>query len=111
MEVNPKELRIYEAADGSIPFADWLDGLRDGKGRAVIRVRIDRMAAGNFGDHASVGGGIFELRIHFGPGYRIYFAEDGPRLVLLLLGGDKKSQSLDIARAKSYWKTYKQEGP
>jgi putative addiction module killer protein len=68
-----------------------------------------RFSTGNLGDHKSVGGGAWEARVMFGPGYRIYFAKDGPQLVILLLGGDKSSQSADVARAQDFWKAY-QEG-
>jgi putative addiction module killer protein len=70
---------------------------------------VHRFSTGNLGDHKSVGGGAWEARVMFGPGYRIYFAKDGPQLVILLLGGDKSSQSADVARAQDFWKAY-QEG-
>jgi putative addiction module killer protein len=79
--------------------------LKDAKGRAVIRVRLNRLAQGNLGDCKPVGNGLHELRIDFGPGYRIYFAEDGPSLILLV-GGDKNSQARDIREAKEYWRDY-----
>jgi putative addiction module killer protein len=68
--------------------------------------RVDRLAFGAFGDWRAVGGGVFELRVHFGPGYRVYFGRDGKAVVILLCGGEKRSQSADIRRAKSYWKDY-----
>ena len=68
-----------------------------------------RFAMGNLGDHRNVGGGVWEARVMFGPGYRIYFGKDGPQLVLLLLGGDKSTQSADVARAKVCWKAYQEE--
>lgn len=106
MEANPRELRVYETAAGNCPFEDWLEGLRDAKGRAVIQVRLDRLGQGNFGDCKPVGEGVSELRIDFGPGYRVYFAEDGSRIVLLLIGGDKSTQAKDIKAAKKYWNEY-----
>jgi putative addiction module killer protein len=78
----------------------WMRNLRDTQGRAVIARRIERMAAGNFGDHKSVGGGVSELRVPFGPGYRVYYTLRGSKLVVLLCGGDKGSQRRDIARAR-----------
>ncbi|WP_119418073.1 type II toxin-antitoxin system RelE/ParE family toxin [Desertibaculum subflavum] len=81
-------------------FTRWLDGLRDRQGRAVILARLARVEAGQFGDAKPVGGGVSELRIAFGPGYRVYFARRGATIVLLLAGGDKSSQARDIARAK-----------
>jgi putative addiction module killer protein len=81
-------------------FAKWLDSLKDVRAKARILVRIDRMQNGNFGDVSSVGEGISELRIFYGPGYRIYFVQRGSEIVILLNGGDKSSQSKDIAKAK-----------
>ena len=89
------EIRQTEA------FGAWMRDLRDTQGRAVIARRIERMAAGNFGDHQSVGGGVSELRVQFGPGYRVYYTLWGKELVMLLCGGDKSSQRKDIARARS----------
>lgn len=108
MEARPRQLRIYEPSSGNTPYSDWLKGLRDARGRGVIRVRVDRLAGGNFGDCDSVGEGVHELRIDFGPGYRVYFAEDGPKIVILLLGGDKASQTRDIRTAKKFWREYKE---
>lgn len=84
---------------------DWLEGLNETTARR-IRSRIDRMSLGNFGDHHGVGEGVQELRLGFGPGYRVYFAEDGATLVLLLCGGDKRSQRDDIRRARRYWQDH-----
>ena len=81
-------------------FGAWIRSLRDMQGRAVIARRIERLAAGNFGDHKSVGGGVSELRVQFGPGYRVYYTLRGNELVVLLCGGDKGSQHRDIARAR-----------
>ena len=81
-------------------FRSWMSTLRDVRGRAVIGRRIERMASGNFGDHKSVGGGVSELRVPFGPGYRVYYTVRGKELVVLLCGGDKGSQRRDIARAQ-----------
>ncbi len=70
-------------------------------------MRLDRLEQGNFGDCKAVGDGVLELRMDFGPGYRVYFAEDGPDVVLLLLGGDKSTQDKDIETAKTYWREYR----
>ncbi|MBX9813639.1 MAG: hypothetical protein A4S12_08795 [Proteobacteria bacterium SG_bin5] len=80
-------------------FADWLAALRDARAKAKIADRARRAADGNFGDHKSVGGGVFEMRIDHGPGYRVYFFRRGQELIILLCGGDKKSQQRDIAEA------------
>lgn len=80
-------------------FADWLAGLKDVQGRARILKRLDRVAKGNFGDVEPVGEGVSELRLMFGPGYRVYFVQRGEAIIVLLCGGDKGSQDRDIARA------------
>lgn len=80
-------------------FEIWLTGLRDRRGRAKIAARIDRLALGHAGDVAPVGQGVSELRLHFGPGYRVYFLRRGTMVVVLLGGGDKATQKRDIAAA------------
>jgi putative addiction module killer protein len=80
-------------------FADWLDGLRDIRARARVQVRIERLAMGNPGDVGPVGEGISELRIDYGPGYRVYFKRCGKQIVILLAGGDKSTQASDIKTA------------
>ena len=80
-------------------FAQWLDGLRDVRARARVQVRIERLAAGNAGDIEPVGEGVSELRINYGPGYRVYFKRHGREVVILLAGGDKRTQSADIKTA------------
>ena len=87
------EIRKTEA------FAKWIDGLQDIRARARILVRIERLAAGNPGDVKSVGEGVSELRVDYGPGYRVYFKKMGQKVIILLAGGDKKSQSKDIKTA------------
>lgn len=82
-------------------FSDWLRGLRDGVARARIAARVQRLALGNPGDVRPVGGGVSELRVHHGPGYRVYFARHGAALVVLLCGGDKSTQDRDIADARA----------
>ncbi len=106
MQRYPYEIDYYVADTGKKPFKEWLEGLKDLSGRAKIRVRLDRVRLGNLGDNRSVGEGVLELRIDYGPGYRIYFALDGNRLILLLLGGDKSSQERDITKAKEYWRNH-----
>ena len=80
-------------------FAKWLDALKDIRARARILVRIERLAAGNPGDAKPVGGGVSELRIDYGPGYRVYYKKHGRQVVILLAGGDKRTQSKDIKTA------------
>jgi putative addiction module killer protein len=83
----------------TLVYAQWIDNLRDLQGRARILVRVERLAGGNPGDVRPVGGGVSELRIHFGPGYRVYFTQRGLDIVILLAGGDKSSQPKDIQTA------------
>ena len=80
-------------------FAQWLDGLRDVRARARVQVRIERLAEGNAGDVEPVGEGVSELRIDYGPGYRVYFKKHGRAVLILLAGGDKRTQSADIKTA------------
>jgi putative addiction module killer protein len=101
------EVVQYETEEGACPFADWFDGL-DARAAAKVRTAIARIETGNPGDVKPVGEGVSERRIDFGPGYRVYFGQDGQRLVILLLGGTKKRQQRDIAQAKAYWRDYKQ---
>lgn len=92
-------LQMIEIRKTSI-FTQWFDGLRDRHARARVQVRIDRMEFGNFGDVAPVGGGISEMRIFYGPDYRVYFIQRGSRVIILLAGGDKSTQAADIAHAR-----------
>jgi putative addiction module killer protein len=80
-------------------FAKWLDGLRDIQARARVQARIERLALGNAGDVQPVGAGVSELRIHYGPGYRVYFKQQARQLIILLAGGDKRTQAKDIKAA------------
>ncbi len=105
--VQPKEVLIYADETGHEPFTAWLNQLRDRGGRQRILARLRRLEQGNFGDCKSLGDGVSELRVFFGPGYRVYFGEDGNTIVVLLTGGDKSSQAKDIVNAKKYWKEYR----
>jgi putative addiction module killer protein len=88
------------------PFAEWLLRLKDRKGRAVILRRINQAEEGNFGVYRDLHGGLFELKIDFGPGYRVYFGIDGDAFIVLVCGGDKGGQERDIAAARRYWEDY-----
>jgi putative addiction module killer protein len=98
-------IRECLSADGRNYFREWLDSL-DAPVRAQIQARILRFEMGNLGDHKAVGGGVWEARVMFGPGYRIYFGKEGRSIILLLLGGDKSSQTRDIRKARLLWKEY-----
>ncbi|HET6249908.1 MAG TPA: type II toxin-antitoxin system RelE/ParE family toxin [Tepidisphaeraceae bacterium] len=96
----------YQTKEGVDVFDSWLNSLSDTIAVARIAARIDRLQAGNFGDHKPVATSVWELRIDHGPGYRVYYALAGRRVVLLLSGGDKRKQSADIRRAIAMWKDY-----
>ena len=103
---NPKRVIVYADESGREPFTEWLYGLRDIIGRKRILARVSRLQQGNYGDCEPVGEGVSELRMFFGPGYRVYFGEHQDNIVIVLCGGDKGSQSKDIQQAKAYWKEY-----
>lgn len=107
MEVQPREIRNYLTVDGKNIFDKWLDSLRDRRAKAKIRARLDPVEDGNLGDCKSVGEGVFELRIDYGTGYRIYFGQEGIIIIILLCGGDKSTQKQDIDKAQEYWKDYR----
>jgi len=100
------EVHQYETESGDCPFADWFDRLPAEAANRVDTV-IERIRNGNLGDHKRVGEGVFERRISFGPGYRVYFGKDGDTVVVLLAGGTKQRQSRDIETAKRLWRDYK----
>jgi putative addiction module killer protein len=101
------EIRRYTTAEDTDILGEWLANLADLKARARIAVRIDRLVGGNFGDSKSIGEGLHELRIDWGPGCRVYYGIIEAACVLLLCGGDKRKQSADIKKARAYWKDYK----
>ena len=105
--MKERELREYLTETGRNPFREWLHSLRDQQARARIRVRLNRVRLGNLGDCKPVGEAVMELRMDFGPGYRVYFGQDGEVLVILLCGGDKRTQARDIATAQQYWRSYR----
>ena len=107
MDVHQQQILVFHTSDGRRPFMEWFNGLRDERAQRRIDARLARVEAGNFGDSKSVGEGVLELRIDYGPGYRLYFGRDGNQVVILLIGGDKKTQSKDIATAQEYWADYK----
>jgi putative addiction module killer protein len=102
-----KEFIIYKTQSGKEPYTEWIESL-DIKGQARIQSRLDRVECGNYGDCDNLKDGVFELRFITHAGYRIYFAEDGEKIVVLLTGGGKKSQNKDIQKAKEYWNDYKE---
>ena len=107
MRDRARKLVLYETVDGKCPWHEWFIELKDRKAQAAIDARLLRLERGQFGDCKRVGAGVSELRVHYGPGYRVYFGEDGDSLVVLLCGGSKRTQKRDIARAKAYWTEYR----
>lgn len=101
-----REILHYQTATGKDLFAGWFDGLLDLKTINRIETRLDRLRAGNFGDVKLVATGVWEIRFHFGSGYRVYFGLDGQMLVILLCGGDKSTQERDIKIARKCWTDY-----
>ena len=104
------ELRIYTDTQGRAPFEEWLEQLADRRARAIVRTRLDRVRLGNLGDCKGLSDGVQELRIDYGPGYRVYLSRQGPVVVLLLCGSDKSDQSRAIRQAIEYLKDWKQRG-
>lgn len=96
----------YLTEDGRDPLKEWLANLADRQARARILVQLQRMEAGNFGNCKPLHDGVWELRIDYGPGYRVYYARAGEKLLLLLVGGDKRKQQADIDMAVSYWRDW-----
>lgn len=101
---TPYRLEYYIEDDGSSPFLAWLSSLRDREAHARVSARLNRVKLGNFGVIKALGDGVIELKIDYGPGYRVYYAMNGKTVLLLLIGGDKTTQAKDIKVAKTYWK-------
>jgi len=107
MQPRKRQVLHYVSDSGVDVYKEWLDALKDVRGRAAILKRIDRVEVGLFGDHRYVGEGVWELRIDFGPGYRVYYGEAGSVIVLLLSGGDKGTQKRNIRQAHEFWADYR----
>lgn len=103
------QIQKYQTPDGVVPFDKWMSGLRDLRAKAKILARLNRLQLDLDGDWKSVGGGVFELRVSEGQGYRVYFAREGHSVVVLLCAGDKRSQRGDIEQAKRYWQEYRRQ--
>jgi len=111
MDDESIRIELYEDPKGKHPFEKWFKSLKDRKAKAAITNRLNRVSLGNFGDCKAVGQGGYELRIRFGPGYRVYFGKENDTVVVLLAGGDKRAQLKDIEKAKKFWADYRMEGP
>lgn len=109
MAADQYQVTEYVTESGRNPFRTWLEGLRDKQSQAIIQGRIYRVQKGHLGDCKSVGKGVFELRIYFGPGFRVYFGIENGTVVVILAGGDKKTQPMDIKRAQKYWTDHQED--
>lgn len=107
MDTKKFNLRTYRAANGKRPLREWLDGLKDRVAVTKIKARLLRLEIGNFGDVKFLREGVSELRVDFGPGYRVYFSQQGHELILLLCGSDKRQQEKSIELAVSYLTDWK----
>jgi len=105
---TPKEIVVFRTSNGRVPFEEWLDDLDDKRAVARVLARLARVRQGNLGDCKPVGEGVSELRVDYGPGYRVYFGQKGRTLVVLLCGGDKRTQDRDIRLAKEFWCEFKE---
>ncbi len=103
MEIVLRDVRNYVTSDGREPYEEWVNSFRNRKTRAIIRERVNRLHLGNFGDYKRLTADLYELRINYGPGYRVYLGVADRVIVILLCGGSKKTQRRDIQKAKEYW--------
>ena len=106
MEAIERQIDYYQTPDGRIPYREWHNSLKSAKTQAIIDVRLARVRLGNFGYCKPVGEGVLELKIDYAPGYRVYLALVGSRVVLLLTGSDKSTQSREIRQAKAFWQDF-----
>ena len=104
---EPVVVEICQDRQNRRPFTTWLNSLNDLKAKGSIRARLNRVRMGNFGDCKPIAGGIFELRIDIGPGYRVYFGRETGTKIIILLGGEKGTQKRDIEKVKKYWANYR----
>ncbi|HQL80465.1 MAG TPA: type II toxin-antitoxin system RelE/ParE family toxin [Verrucomicrobiota bacterium] len=108
MDIKPKSVLVYRTREGRLPFDEWLRDLGDANAVARVLARLGRVRRGSLGDCKPVGEGVSELRVDYGPGYRVYFGQKGQTLVILLCGGNKRTQDRDIRLAQQYWNDYQQ---
>jgi putative addiction module killer protein len=109
VQAKPRAILEYITSEGRNHFAEGFVSLRDMRTKARILARLARLREGNLGDCKPAGSGVMELRVDFGPGYRVYFGQEGDMIVILLCGGDKSSQARDIDLARSLWAAYRRE--
>ncbi len=108
MKIKERLVEYFRTPGGKLPAQEWLHSIKDKMTQAILYKRIRQAGLGNFGDHKSVGDGVQELRINYGPGFRIYYGIHEDEVILLLIGGSKKTQTADIEKAKTYWIIFKE---
>lgn len=109
MDSRPRKIIYFKDGKGNYPAYDWLGKLKDNRTRVIIKGRIRRLEDGNLGFTRSIGQGLIELKIDYGPGYRVYLGFDGYTVIVILAAGDKGTQSKDIESAKARWHDYKEK--
>lgn len=109
MKIKERLVEYFKTPHGKVPAQEWLDSIKDKMTQAILYKRIRQAGLGNFGDFKSVGSGVQELRINYGPGYRIYYGIHEDEVILLLIGGSKRTQAADIEKAKAYWTIFKED--
>jgi putative addiction module killer protein len=109
VRVKERPVEYFYTQTGKAPVKEWLNSFKDKLTQAILYKRIRQASLGNFGDSKSIGSGVFELRVDFGPGYRIYYGLHKDELILLLIGGSKRTQQADIEKAKTYWFLWKEK--
>jgi putative addiction module killer protein len=107
VKIKERLVEYFYNDSGKAPAKEWINSIKDGMTQAILYKRIRQASLGNFGVHKSVGLGVFELKIDFGPGYRIYYGIHNDELILLLMGGSKRTQQTDIDKAKANWSIWK----
>jgi putative addiction module killer protein len=105
MDVTRRKIKIFQDSNGNEPFTKWIKTVSTPT-RARVFAKLDRVETGNLGDCRFIGEGVSEFRLHFGPGYRIYYGEFDNTIILLPCGGDKSTQAKDVKKAKKYWNEY-----
>ena len=109
VKIKERLVEYFYTPSGKAPAKEWLNSIKDKLTQAILYKRIRQASLGNFGDHKSVGTGVFEMRIDYGPGFRIYYGIHNDEVILLLMGGSKRTQVNDIEKAKTYWTLWKDD--
>jgi putative addiction module killer protein len=108
VQIKPREVHYFETPAGKAPARDWLSSIKDKLTQAILYKRIRQAGLGQFGKTRNVGDGVWELKIDYGPGYRVYYGIHGDELILILMAGSKRTQAADIKKAQAYWNEWKE---